>query len=82
MWDPFFERFAGNQFIMYSLIHEKNQIHKLYESCYRDNLHSIWAGQELYRDGNSKGEFCRILEKNMRPIYDSAKRQGYEVWKV
>ncbi len=79
-WNPFFERFARNQFILYGLIHEKNTIRKLYESCYRDNLHSLWAGQELYRKGNSEIEFYNILQKNMQPVYDSARRQGYEVW--
>lgn len=41
---------------------------------------SIWAGQELYRKGNSKEIFYNILEKNMIPVYDSARRQGYEIW--
>ena len=63
-----------------SMVHELPGIRKLYESCYRDNLHSIWASQELYRKGNSKEEFMGILERNMRPVYDSAKRQGYEIW--
>ena len=80
-WDPFFGRFARNQFVLYELIHEKPGIHKLFEACYRDNLHSIWAGQELYRKGNIEEEFDNILQKNMQPIYDSARRQGYEVWK-
>lgn len=44
------------------------------------NLHSIWAGQELYRKGNSKEMFYNILEKNIIPVYDSARRQGYEIW--
>ena len=79
-WTPFFERFAGNQFMMYTLVQSKPEIHKLYEFCYRDNLHSLWAGQELYRPGNTKTEFINILEKNMQPVYDSARRQGYEVW--
>lgn len=79
-WDPFFARFAENQFLLYGFIHEKAGIHKLFEACYRDNLHSIWAGQELYRKGNSKEEFYSILEKNMQPVYDSARRQGYEIW--
>ena len=81
-WDKFFIRFAQNQYMMYELIHEKPVIRKLYESCYRDNLHSIWASQELYQQGNSKDVFYGILERNMRPVYDSAKRQGYEVWMV
>lgn len=79
-WDPFFDRFARNQFVMYGLIHEKAGIRKLYEACYRDNLHSLWAGQELYRKGNTETEFYNILQKNMRPVYDSARRQGYGLW--
>lgn len=80
VWDEFFIRFAKNQYIMYEMIHEKEGIRKLYEACYRDNLHSIWANQELYRKGNSDVEFYGILEKNMRPVYDSARRQGYDAW--
>ena len=79
-WEPFFPRFAENQYLLYGLIHEMPGLHKLFEACYKDNLHSIWAGQELYRRGNSKEEFLRILEKNMLPVYESARRQGYEMW--
>jgi hypothetical protein len=79
-WDPFFKKFAGNQYLLYGLIHEKEGIHRLYEKCYKDNLHSIWANQELYRKGNTKEVFLNILSKNMQPIYDSARRQGYEIW--
>ncbi len=80
-WDKFFKGFVNNQLILYELIHEKEGIHKLFEGCYKDNLHSIWAAQELYRKGNSEEEFYNILQKNMRPVYDSARRQGYEIWK-
>ncbi|MBQ5966959.1 MAG: HNH endonuclease [Clostridiales bacterium] len=81
VWDEFFGRFASNQFIMYELIHSKKDIFALYEKCYKDNLHSVWAAQELYRKGNKRDEFINILSKNMRPVYDSASRQGYSVWK-
>ena len=79
-WNPFFERFAKNQFLMYTMIHERAGIRKLYEACYRDNLHSVWANQELYKKGNTETEFYNILQKNMQPVYDSARRQGYEIW--
>ena len=59
---------------------DKPIIRKKFEACYKDNLHSIWANQELYRAGNSREEFCHILQKNMQPVYDSVRRQGYEVW--
>jgi hypothetical protein len=81
-WDLFFGRFADNQYVLYELLHSKPGIQKLYAACYRDNLHSIWANQELYRKGNSSEEFHLILEKNMRPVYDAAKRQGYETWNI
>jgi hypothetical protein len=67
---------------MYRLVLEKPEIRKLYDGCWRDNLHSIWAGQELYRPGNSREVFDTILEKNMRPVYDAARRQGYEIWQM
>lgn len=79
-WNPFFQAFAENQFQMYELMQQSDHIRKLYEGCYRDNLHSLWAGQELYRPGNRREEFIHILEKNMIPVYESARRQGYEVW--
>lgn len=80
-WDPFFELFADNQYLLYGYIHEKPGIRKLFDDCYRDNLHSIWAERELYRKGNTKEEFYNILQKNMQPLYDSARRQGYEIWR-
>lgn len=79
-WEPYFERFAGNQYILYELIQEKAGIRRLYENCYKYNLHSLWAGQELYRKGNGRETFYHILQKNMQPVYDSARRQGYEIW--
>ena len=79
-WDPFFTRFAENQYLLYGLVHSNEQIRKRFDACYKDNLHSIWAGQELYRTGNTREMFFEILEKNMQPVYDSARRQGYEMW--
>jgi hypothetical protein len=80
-WDTYFGKYANNQFILYGLINDesKPQIHKKFESCYKDNLHSIWGG-ELYKKGKTQEEFCNLLRKNMEPVYDSAMRQGYQVW--
>ena len=64
-WNPFFGKFADNQYILYELLNEHDHVNKLFKNCYKDNLHSIWANGELYRKGNSKPEFCKILEKNI-----------------
>ena len=34
----------------------------------------------IYKDKIKILEFYNILQKNMRPVYDSARRQGYEIW--
>ena len=78
---PTYEKIIRNLVSFYAKkIYEKPELHKLFEACYRDNLHSIWAVRELYTAGKGKSEFCHILEKNMQPVYDSARRQGYEIW--
>lgn len=80
-WEPFFRRFSDNQYLLYSMITGNDHIHTLFNGCYKDNLHSIWAEQELYGKGNSKEKFFRILEENMHPVWESARRQGYEIWR-
>lgn len=79
-WDTYFKRFALNQFTMYEIKQNNNKVRSIFEKCYKDNMYSMWASQELYKDGNSKLEFMNILDKNMRPLYESAKRQGYKLW--
>ena len=81
MWDIFFRGFAENQYLLYSQIRSgSEEIYQQYTACFQDNLHSIWAIKELYGRDNSHDEFQTILEKNMRPVYDSAFRQGYDLW--
>lgn len=80
VWDVYFDKFAANQFLLYEQKQKFEGVKALFIKCYKDNLNSIWANQELYRDGNDKEEFYNILKKNMQPVYDSARRQGYKLW--
>ncbi len=79
-WERFYKGFAKNQFVMYSLVCKNDHIHSLFDKCYKDNLHSIWAQQDLYSSTNDEERFIKILTKNMQPVYDTALRQGYSVW--
>ena len=50
-----FRIFAQNQYLMYQMIYDDMGIYKRFKGCYKDNLHSIWAGQnyiekEIQRD--------------------------------
>ena len=81
-WEPFFRRFAANQHLLYSQVQASPAIGRLFMECRKDNLHAIWAIQELYRPGNAREVFYGILERNLRPVYEAARRQGYETWAV
>lgn len=79
-WELYFSKFASNQYLLYRNIFESSQIRKMFENCRRDNVVSIWANEELYISGNSKERFNEILKGHLKPIYDSARIQGFKIW--
>ena len=81
-WEPFFQRFAENQHLLYKQILNSSKIGDLFKKCRKDNLHAIWAIEDLYIPGKTQNAFIERLENSMKPIYESAKLQGYEVWRI
>lgn len=79
-WQKYFQAFASNQYVLYQMIHSTTSIKNGFSRCQRDNLLAIWANEELYIPGHSRTEFIAILEHHMKPIYDSARIQGYRIW--
>lgn len=88
VWDEFFEPFARYQFYLYGLIFPEKPtsgseaLVKKFNKCRRNNLNAIWAAETLYIPGNSTIQFMNILEHNMKPIYEAARLQGYDTWKI
>ena len=68
--------------MMFECVQEKEKVKEIFGKCYRDNLVTPWSLEQLYISGCKKEKFCRVLEKNLRPIYDSAKMQGYSMWTI
>ena len=87
-WDIFFKPFACYQYYLYSLIFPEKESLKSpalinqFENCRKNNINAIWASEQLYIAGNSKIQFMNILSHNLKPIYDAAQLQGYDMWKV
>ena len=79
-WTAYFQALAENQYFLYQMIFSKELVRNQFEKCRRDNLNAIWAAETLYVEGNSEGQFKNILEHNLKPLYESAKLQGYELW--
>nr|WP_294485107.1 HNH endonuclease domain-containing protein [uncultured Anaerosporobacter sp.] len=79
-WDKYFKRFVHNQFLMNQQVQSKDRIKSIFLKCQRDNLVMPWSLDVLYVFERSKVDFTNTLEKKLKPIYDSAIMQGFEVW--
>lgn len=80
IWNKYFNLFAENQFKMFECVQHYEKLHDIFKSCQRDNLVVPWSLEELYIDGCKKDTFLNVLEKNLRPVYDAAKMQGFGIW--
>ena len=80
-WSKYFCLFANNQYLMYQNVQKYEKIKAIFNKCQRDNLVMPWSLEELYIPGCDKHSFTCILEKNLKNVYDSAKMQGYEIWR-
>ena len=87
-WNEFLGSFARYQFYLYRLIFPEDASKKSqiliskFEKCRKNNINAIWASENLYIPGNSDAQFVSILSHNLKPIYESAQLQGYDIWKI
>ena len=79
-WDRYFKGFARNQFLLNQMIYKNEKLAHLFRECKRDNLNSVWSVEELYIDNIEQAHFFHVLEERLKPIYESARTQGYRVW--
>lgn len=79
-WNTYFSGFAQNQFVLNQMIYKYERLAHMFRECQRDNLNSLWSMEELYIKGIDEKQFIRVLESRLKPIYDSARTQGYGVW--
>ncbi len=75
-----FLRFAQNQFMLNEMVYHYEKLAHLFGECQRDNLNALWSAKELYVKNIERDRFVKVLEGRLRPIYDSAKTQGYGIW--
>lgn len=79
-WERYFSRFAQNQFMLNEMVYHYEKLAHLFGECQRDNLNALWSVEELYVKNIERDRFVKVLEGRLRPIYDSAKTQGYRIW--
>lgn len=87
-WERFFGKFAQYQYYLYSQLFMSEDkpgtvvLLDKFEKCKRYNLNAIWAAECLYIPNNNREQFINILEHNLKPVYDAAKLQGYDLWRI
>lgn len=79
-WERYFARFARNQFKLNEMVYSYERLADLFGACKRDNLNALWSVEELYIKNIKQNRFVKVLEDRLKPIYDSAKTQGYGIW--
>lgn len=78
----YFELFAKNQYMMYESAKSSEKIMDKFKKCQRDNLVMPWSMEELYIAENDREAFIKVLEEKLHPVYDSARIQWYEIWRM
>ena len=78
----YFVLFAKNQYMMYESAKSSEKIMDKFKKCQRDNLVMQWSMEELYIAENDREAFIKVLEEKLHPVYDSARIQGYEIWRM
>lgn len=73
-WNPFFEAFSENQYLMYRMIQKKEELHRLFEACYRDNLHSDFPLITAFKMQNPMVNTGRSIRKDRNPSATFASR--------
>lgn len=70
------------QYSLFCEVCRNTELKKDFDECRKDNLNTLWGTEKLYVQSNTEEQFTNIFEENMRPIYDAAYLQGYEVWDI
>ena len=78
----YFELFAKNQYMMYESAKSSEKIMDKFKKCQRDNLVMPLSMEELYIAENDREAFIKVLEEKLHPVYDSARIQGYDIWRM
>jgi hypothetical protein len=81
-WKRFSPNLARLQYKLCISVFANEQLRAKFEACKNHNLFASWAIDYLYSKGKSFEQFSRILDHNMKPIYESALLQGYNIWIV
>ena len=79
-WKQYAGDYMDTQYQLYTEIYSDESVRALFEKCRKHNLNSRWASEQLYVPGHNEISFRKILEPNLKRVYDAAVIQGFDIW--
>lgn len=80
VWDKYFMPLGEMEYRAYALRENNAVVEHEYNKIAPYHLNNQEIRQQLYASGLDKNEFITRLEKVVRPVYESAKMQGFREW--
>ena len=79
-WETYSEKFIRQQYTLNERIYSDPEVNENFKRCYKNNLNNDWALNQLYVRDINYYLFHDVLSDNLKPVYDSAMDQGFELW--
>lgn len=68
------------QSLLRRAVNEHSTIRILFKKCQRDNLNEDWERNELYQSNLYDPSARSLMEKKVKPLWDTALMQGFRPW--
>ena len=79
--DEYFSPFCELEYHAYELVWNNSKVHYEFEKCLKEHVNDMGIYNKLYRPGITFTDYYDELKGIIYPLYDSAKRLGFNSWK-
>lgn len=81
MWNTYIDNLCKQEYQAYQIGNNDETIRKLFEECKNFHINDERIREGLYREGKTETEFSNELKDILFPVYESAKKAGFnEGW--
>lgn len=79
-WELYSDCFVQQQYLLNEKIYADDEVKENFQRCLKNNLNNDWALQSLYVKDCNYYLFHDVLLENLKPLYDAALDQGFDIW--
>ena len=79
-WNLYFEKLVGIEYKAYTIMQANKDVNDYFATIAKYHLNNQEIKEQLYSEGLDNGTFKERLEHIIKPVYESAKMQGFKEW--